>query len=176
MAVIRHVQLWIQRYVLKRLLLGVALLIPLLSSGCQSTTGAPTTVLTAEDLRFIDTLRELDERSDAIVRTANFGSEHPELKAFADAAGHAHHKRSENIKRWRESSFPAAPIIVAMSVCGESDYRTSPPHATDLQIIDRFIAHRSSRMRAGIRGSNTPNDPIQWSEASRRGSGSYFRQ
>lgn len=136
---------------MKRLLLGVALLIPLLSSGCQSTTGAPTTVLTAEDLRFIDTLRELDERSDAIVRTANFGSEHPELKAFADAAGHAHHKRSENIKRWRESSFPAAPIIVAMSVCGESDYRTSPPHATDLQIIDRFIAHRECALGFVVR-------------------------
>lgn len=118
-------------------LLAVALV------GCGGISGStPATVpATTDDLRWIDTLRELDEKGDSVVGAANFQSSRKELSAFADAASHAHKERTEEIKAWRSSSFPTALPVVELPPCGQRGFKVgSKP--SDLEILDAFIANR----------------------------------
>lgn len=120
-----------------------ALLVVLTLGGCgaMSVGTSATVAATTDDLRWIDTLRELDEKGDIVVGAANFQSSRKELSAFADAASHAHKKRTENIKAWRSSSFGTALPAVELPPCGQRDFGVgSKP--SDLEILDAFIAHR----------------------------------
>lgn len=123
---------------------AIALLVVLTLGGCGTvSSGTSATVPTiTNDLRWIDTLRELDEKADGVVGAANFQSSRKELSTFADAAAHAHRKRTEKIKAWRSSSFATAGPAVELPACGQSDFRMgSKP--SDLEILDAFIAHRA---------------------------------
>lgn len=95
----------------------------------------------SEDLRWIDTLRELDEMADGLIGAAKFQSSSKELSAFADEASHAHRKRSDKIKEWRTSSFAAAAQNVALPPCAQSEFRVAPK-ASDAAIVEALIAHR----------------------------------
>lgn len=119
-------------------------LLPLaLLAGCGSTRPiASPAAPTADDLRWIDTLRELDERSDVLLGMANFQSQRKELKDFADAAAREHRERSTGIGEWRDSAFAGTAKNVALPACGERDYRSLGQPSTDLQIVDRLIDHR----------------------------------
>lgn len=122
---------------------AIALLVVLTLGGCAAVSGGtPATVpATTDDLRWIDTLRELDEKADSVVGAANFQSSRKELSTFADAAAHAHKERTEKIKAWRSSSFRTASPAVELPECGQRDFRVgSKP--SDLEILDAFIAHR----------------------------------
>ena len=118
-------------------------LLAMLFIGCGAIpSGTPATVpATTDDLRWIDTLRELDEKADVVVGATNFQSSRKELSAFADAAAHAHKKRTEEIKAWRSSTFPTASPMSELPPCGQRDFRVAPK-ASDLEILDVFIAHR----------------------------------
>ena len=118
-------------------------LLALLFAGCGAmSSSTPATIpATTDDLRWIDTLRELDEMADIVVGAANFQSSRKELSAFADAASHAHKERTEEIKAWRSSAFPAALPAAELPPCAQRDFRVgSKP--SDLEILDAFIAHR----------------------------------
>lgn len=109
--------------------------------GCGTMSSDTSTAATTDDLRRIDTLRELDEKADRVVGAANFQSSRRELSTFADAAAHAHKERTEEIKAWRSSSFAAAPPAVELPPCGQADFGVQPK-ASDVEILDVFIAHR----------------------------------
>ena len=112
-----------------------------LGCGTASVPTAPTAAPAADDLRWIDTLRALDERADRVVGAANFQSSRKELSGFGDQAAHAHRKRSEEIKTWRASAFPNAIERVELPQCGQQEFRVGYK-PSDLQILDAFIAHR----------------------------------
>ena len=111
--------------------------------GCGGISGTTPALIpaTTDDLRWIDTLRELDEKADGVVGAANFQSSRTELSIFADAAAHAHKKRTEKIKAWRSSSFAAASPAVELPPCGQRDFRVGSK-LSDLEILDALIAHR----------------------------------
>ncbi|HKR64283.1 MAG TPA: hypothetical protein VJZ00_11180 [Thermoanaerobaculia bacterium] len=112
-----------------------------LGCGTMSAPTTPTAAPAADDLRWIDTLRALDERADRVVGAANFQSSRKELSAFGDEAAHGHRKRSEEIKSWRDSAFPKAIERVELPPCAQQEFDVgSKP--SDLQILDTFIAHR----------------------------------
>ncbi len=140
---------------------AVALLVVLMLGGCGATSvGTSATVAaTTDDLRWIDTLRELDEKGDSVVGAAKFQSPRKELSAFADAASHAHKERTEEIKAWRSSSFPTALSAVELPPCAQRDFRVGPK-PSDLEILDAFIAHRecassyANQALAAVRATN----------------------
>lgn len=114
-----------------------------LSFGCgtMSNPATPAAPPAVNDLRWIDTLRELDEMADGVVGAAKFQSSSKELGAFADEASHAHRKRSEEIKEWRASSFATAAQNVALPPCAQAGFRVASK-ATDVEIVDALIGHR----------------------------------
>lgn len=111
--------------------------------GCGAISGHSPAIIpaTTDDLRWIDTLRELDEKADVVVGAANFQSSRKELSAFADAAAHAHKKRTEEVKSWRSSSFAVAAPTVELPPCAQRDFRVGS-NPSDLEILEAFIAHR----------------------------------
>lgn len=126
---------------MKRTILG--LVAATLLVGCRSGSDVRTSpAATALELRVLDTLRELDEKSDGLLASARFGTTRKELNAFADIASHAHSKRSDEIKAWRTSAFPTAPKDVALPVCAQRSFAV-PSAASDFEILDAMIAHRA---------------------------------
>lgn len=95
----------------------------------------------ADDLQWLDTLRALDGKSNAILGAAKFQSMHKELIAFADDAAHAYRERGVDVKNWRASWFPTATQQVVLPGCALSDFGVSAK-ASDLEIVDALISHR----------------------------------
>lgn len=117
-------------------------LLCLLFVGCATSDATrAVNVNTVADLALIDTLRELDELSDAAVGAANFQKERRELSTLADQIAHAHSRRSDEIKIWRQTNFPDAPKQIALPTCPQRDFRPQAS-ATTADIIERLIAHR----------------------------------
>lgn len=119
-------------------LLALALFV---SCGSRFDAGAPSLVPVADDLQWLDTLRALDEKSNAILGAAKFQSTHQELIAFADDAAHAHRERGVDVKKWRASWFPTETQNVVFPDCAQRDFGVSAK-ASDLEILDTLIAHR----------------------------------
>lgn len=116
-------------------------LVALLSYACAGARSAPVVAPTTRELQMIDTLRELDERSDTLLAAAKFQTARKELSDLADAASHEHSDRSDKIKQWRTTAFPTAAKDVALPDCGEGGFAIDAG-ATDRQIVERLIAHR----------------------------------
>lgn len=136
------------------------LLWPLLLVACSGGGGtAPVVAPTTGELQAIDTLRELDERSDALIAAAKFQTARKELNDLADAASHQHSDRSSRIKEWRDAAFANAPKAIALPACAQGDFAVPNP-ATDRQLVERFIAHRECAVMfardalASVRSSN----------------------
>lgn len=137
------------------------LLVVVALGGCSSSSngGGATVAATPDDLRWMDTLRELDEKTDGALGAANFQSSRKELSAFADAAAHAHMKRSDEIEAWRASSFPTAPPNVSLPHCAQAGSLLGTKPA-DPAIVAALIAHRECALtyardaRANVRSSS----------------------
>lgn len=135
---------------------AVIALAALASCGTTGST-SQSVVPTTDDLRWIKTLRALDEKGDGVVGAAKFQSSSKDLSTLADEAGHAHRKRTEEIKSWRASAFRDA---VELPACGQQVFRVgSKP--SDMEIVDAFIAHRECVLNytngalANVRSANT---------------------
>lgn len=113
----------------------------LVSCGTASDSSPRPTGTPAEDLQWLDTLREIDERSSALVATAKFDATRQELRTFADVVGHAHRKRTEAMDRWRDRVFDAAPKQVALPTCA-TQWRTVTPRSRDSVLISALIEQR----------------------------------
>ena len=109
---------------------------------CASSSGVdPVPSPAIDELRWIDTLRELDERSDVVLSAAKFHTTRKELSELADTASHEHNERSAKIKEWRDRSFQNEPRAIALPACSEAGFAPTAA-ATALQIVERLIAHR----------------------------------
>lgn len=120
------------------LLLGVSLLI-----GCGSVSDIPAPAMpaAADDLHWIDTLHDLDEKSEGILEAASSQSTRKELSAFADDASHAYKERSDEIEDWRALWFPTATQNVVLPACAQSELRVAA-NASDAEILDALVTHR----------------------------------
>lgn len=94
-----------------------------------------------DDLQWLDTLRETDERSAALVARAQFSAAREELRAFADAMGHAHRKRTVAMDRWRNFPFASVPKRVKLLAC-VTEPRIVPPESSDTILLAALIDQR----------------------------------
>lgn len=94
-----------------------------------------------EDLVWVDTLREIDERSAVLVATAKFDAARPEFRTFADVVGHEHRKRTDAIDRWRKRSFDPAPKVLMLPACA-TEWRMVPARSADTELVAAMIEQR----------------------------------
>lgn len=121
---------------------AIVLIAMTLFVGCGTTsdTSARSPAPAADDLRWIDTLRDLDEQSNGILGAASSQSTRKELSTFADDASHAYRERSDEIDDWRAQWFPTASQNVVLPACAQPELRVAV-NASDVEILDALVAH-----------------------------------
>lgn len=131
----------------------------LIVAAACTTTDVAVAPPTAEDLTVVDTLRELDEQGTVLLGAAKSRASHKELSDFADEAIHEHEKRSDRIRAWRSASFSTAARQISLPSCAERGFSPASTGATDIQVLDGFIAHHECAIRfareAGTRLSSS---------------------
>lgn len=120
---------------------SVFLVFLLVGCGTGSDLAPPPDPASTDDLQWLDTLREIDERSTALVARAQFNAAREELRAFADAMGHAHRKRTAAMDRWRNVTFTSVPKRVKLPACATQP-RMVPPESSDTVLLAALVDQR----------------------------------